>query len=242
MLRVTILLVALSAGAASPARSEHPEYARWMVETYHWGVMSSTSTLEGMEGVAFGNPQSHTEIDGTPYFYVSDMDQTMKDIAANPKVSYTLSSAESATDATCAIPVSATPLACKPPHAYVRRGRILCAGARRRACPPRFLVDLCSLSCSSHHLQTGGDPESPLCSRLNMVGTFTNVSGTSEGDTAQAALFAAHPSMTNWPASHGFFVGKLSIDSLWLINMYGGAAIIDTAEYHAAGNASAVAI
>jgi hypothetical protein len=75
-----------------------------------------------------------------------------------------------------------------------------------------------------------------------MVGKFTNVSGTSEGDAAQAALFAAHPSMANWPASHDFFVGKLAIDSLWLINMYGGAAIIDAAEYHAAGNASVVAI
>ena len=74
-----------------------------------------------------------------------------------------------------------------------------------------------------------------------MVGTFTNVSGTPEGDAAQAALFAAHPAMNNWPPSHDWFTGKLTIDSLWLINMFGGAAIIDAADYYAA-NTSAVVL
>jgi hypothetical protein len=42
MLHAVILFLAVSAGAAAPSRSEHPEYARWMVDNFDWGVMSST--------------------------------------------------------------------------------------------------------------------------------------------------------------------------------------------------------
>ena len=41
-------------------------------------------------------------------------------------------------------------------------------------------------------------------------------------------------SFKDYPTSHDFFVGKLEIDGLWLIDMFGGAAIIKPAEYFAA--------
>ena len=41
-------------------------------------------------------------------------------------------------------------------------------------------------------------------------------------------------SFRDYPTSHDFFVGKLEIDGLWLIDMFGGAAIIKPAEYFAA--------
>jgi hypothetical protein len=51
---------------------------------------------------------------------------------------------------------------------------------------------------------SGGDPESPPCTRLTLTGTFVNISGTDEAAVAQAALFERHPATKNWGPSAGF--------------------------------------
>jgi len=77
-----------------------------------------------------------------------------------------------------------------------------------------------------------GDPENPPCARLVLSGTVVKLAkGTAEEKTARAALLARHPSFANYPASHDFFVAKLEVDGVWLIDQYGGAAIIPPAEY-----------
>jgi len=80
--------------SSPPAYTQKPETARWMAHNLTFGVMSTTSVQ--YPGYAFGNPQSF--IDGSAdngtgrlYFYVSDLDASMKDIKANPTVSFTLS-------------------------------------------------------------------------------------------------------------------------------------------------------
>ena len=76
------------------------------------------------------------------------------------------------------------------------------------------------------------DPESPPCARLVLSGAVSKVvAGSHEDARAKAALFARHPSFKNLPASHGFFVAKLELDGIWLIDMFGGAAIIDPTAY-----------
>ena len=54
---------------------------------------------------------------------------------------------------------------------------------------------------------------------------------TTEEAMAKAALFKKHPSFENFPTGHGFYVARLDIDGLWLINFYGGAAIINPVDY-----------
>ena len=49
--------------------------------------MSTISSASDTAGAPFGNPQSHADVDGTIYYYVSSMDQSMRDIAANDQVS-----------------------------------------------------------------------------------------------------------------------------------------------------------
>jgi len=65
------------------------------------------------------------------------------------------------------------------------------------------------------------------------MGKFVNVTGTPEGGPAEAALFAAHPVMATWPSDHSWFIGKINILNLWLINIYGGADNISPDEYYA---------
>jgi hypothetical protein len=77
----------------------------------------------------------------------------------------------------------------------------------------------------------GGDPESPLCSRVAVLGAFINVTGTDEEAHAREALFALHPAMQLWPSDHNWLVFKLEVMQLWLVNIYGGAAIISASDY-----------
>ena len=42
-------------------------------------------------------------------------------------------------------------------------------------------------------------------------------------EAAKAALFTRHPEMASWPPGHGFKFMKLHIESLFLLDHYGGA-------------------
>mmetsp|Transcript_30951 Transcript_30951/g.62828 ORF Transcript_30951/g.62828 Transcript_30951/m.62828 type:complete len:194 (+) Transcript_30951:25-606(+) len=183
-LKCFLLTVLIVLGTAFSSRSNKVGWARQMVETYDWGILSTISTLPGLEGTPFGNPISIAQVEGTPYFYVSALDQSLKDIASNSHVSLTLSDAEA----------------------------------------------LKSPACGT--VPKAGDPESPLCSRLTISGTFLNISGTDEAPVAWEALVAAHPAMAAWPADHSWFIGKLEISNLWLINIFGGASIITPDQYY----------
>jgi len=56
-------------------------------------------------------------------------------------------------------------------------------------------------------------------------------SNSEEGATAQDAVFAAHPSFKRYPSGHDFFVAKLDIDGIWLIDHYGGATHMSVSKY-----------
>jgi len=86
-----------------------------------------------------------------------------------------------------------------------------------------------------------GDPENPPCARLVLSGDFVKLDDNStEAVSAQAALFDRHPAFANYPPGHDFFVGKLEIDSIWLIDIYGGATDMDVGKYLASSSEQAV--
>jgi hypothetical protein len=91
-----------------------------------------------------------------------------------------------------------------------------------------------SKDCSISHANAG-DPESPVCARLTLSGRLVEVNPDSEEYTlAQAAFFQRHPQMVTWPSEHNWIIAKLEIEDLWLINFYGGAAILSIEEYFSA--------
>uniref|UniRef100_G3SM52 Cellular repressor of E1A stimulateds 1 n=1 Tax=Loxodonta africana TaxID=9785 RepID=G3SM52_LOXAF len=77
----------------------------------------------------------------------------------------------------------------------------------------------------------GFDPQSPLCAHIMLSGSVTKVNET-EMDFAKHSLFTRHPEMKTWPSDHNWFVAKLNITNIWVLDYYGGAKIVTPAEYY----------
>lgn len=78
------------------------------------------------------------------------------------------------------------------------------------------------------------DAEDPRCARLSMSGRLVKVIDLNEIEIARTALIAKHPAMERWlemmgdPGNmHDFAFYKLDLEEIWLVDFYGGAAIID---------------
>ena len=92
-----------------------------------------------------------------------------------------------------------------------------------------------TLSEAARHNNTCGsvDPEDPRCAKLTLSGALRVCTGDDEA-TGRAALFARHPQMAKWPASHAFTVVELAIDDIWMIDFYGGGGAVDIGLYKVA--------
>ncbi|XP_006147097.1 protein CREG1 [Tupaia chinensis] len=77
----------------------------------------------------------------------------------------------------------------------------------------------------------GFDPQSPLCAHIMLSGTVTKV-GEAETDFAKQSLFIRHPEMKTWPSSHQWFIAKLNITNIWVLDYFGGPKIVTPAEYY----------
>lgn len=78
----------------------------------------------------------------------------------------------------------------------------------------------------------GIDPEDPRCTRLILSGKMRKVrEGTTEYIFAKAALFERHPSMAHFPPDHSWFVAKLKIAQVAMIDWFGGAKYIPVRDY-----------
>ena len=76
-----------------------------------------------------------------------------------------------------------------------------------------------------------GDPELPVCARLTMTGNLVEVTDSVEKAWAQDALFARHKSMSGWPGDHTWIVAKLEVKDIWMLDMFGGATVLDLDDY-----------
>ena len=92
-----------------------------------------------------------------------------------------------------------------------------------------------TLSEAARHNNTCGsvDPQDPRCAKLTLSGALRVCTGDDEA-TGRAALFARHPQMAKWPASHAFTVVELAIDDIWMIDFYGGGSAVDLGLYKVA--------
>ncbi|KAJ1401933.1 protein CREG1 [Ochromonadaceae sp. CCMP2298] len=76
------------------------------------------------------------------------------------------------------------------------------------------------------------DPENPRCARVVFSGKFVAVTEPAEHKFAKDALFERHPEMASWPADHSWKVHRVDLAEVWLIDIYGGASVVDVGEYY----------
>jgi hypothetical protein len=100
---------------------------------------------------------------------------------------------------------------------------------------PRCSFTLSEIS-TSYCEEQGLDPESPPCARLTFIGKYRNATE-AEIPIARAAMFERHPIMRNWSTQgdfHNFHFTTMDLETIWLVDMYGGAAIISPQDYYSA--------
>jgi len=79
------------------------------------------------------------------------------------------------------------------------------------------------------------DPQDPLCAHLILTGQIEKVApGSPEEALARAALFARHPEMEQWPEGHDWYVARLAVKHIYLLDYFGGAKVVAVEEYFAA--------
>ncbi len=77
------------------------------------------------------------------------------------------------------------------------------------------------------------DAEDPRCARLSLNGRLVQVTKESdEMEVAKTAMFSRHPVMKTWyngaaEDMHQFGFWKLDLEEIWLVDFFGGAALID---------------
>ncbi|KAK5649497.1 hypothetical protein RI129_000526 [Pyrocoelia pectoralis] len=76
------------------------------------------------------------------------------------------------------------------------------------------------------------DPEDPRCGRLILIGQFEKLDNTtSEYAFAKNALYSRHPAMRIWPKVHKFYIGKLVIENIIILNDFGGEVMVKVEDY-----------
>ncbi|KAG7309994.1 hypothetical protein JYU34_004517 [Plutella xylostella] len=167
-----------------PDHKELIPMARYVLHNSDWASIATISVLPAITGFPFTNVKSIVDgslanSTGVPYFYMSPLDFTARDLAQNSRVTV-----------------------------------------------------LVSLEESGYCLKKAWDPEDPRCTRLMLSGKMKRVKeGTPEYIFAKAALFERHPSMADFPPDHNWFVAKLKIVQIAMVDWFGGAKYIPVRDY-----------
>jgi len=215
-------------------RPERPDWrdkaatARWMVHTIDYGVLSTLSSQrldDADDGsglvIPFGNVYSFVDgpwsnATGTPYFYGTYMDQSFADMKQNPWASLALTEASLLGSS------------------HTTDGKNMDDDDDDD--DDKALRKACSIPTST---LLKGDPENPVCARITLRGRLEEVPRDSnEFVVIQAAFFERHPQMRDWPVDHKWVIAKLVLRDLWLVDYYGGAAVIDPETYYGSSSSS----
>lgn len=95
------------------------------------------------------------------------------------------------------------------------------------------------LYCSKH----GIDPMEPTCARIMISGSAVKLEeGTDEYKSGQNAFFSRHPAAQHWLDTHNFFLCKLDIVQIAVLDYYGGPHYVNVTDYYNADSVSSVAI
>jgi len=96
---------------------------------------------------------------------------------------------------------------------------------------PRASITM-SLAQGDYCKKNNLDPEDPRCAHIILTGKMVKIDENSdEYKFAHEGLFSRHPAMNTWPAEHGWFIGKLDIEGIMLLDFFGGVITVEIEDY-----------
>jgi len=91
-----------------------------------------------------------------------------------------------------------------------------------------------SLAQGDYCKKMGYDPEDPRCAHIIITGKILKLDADEDAEEynfAHDGLFSRHPEMKTWPANHGWFVAKMEVENILLLDYFGGAKTIEIDDY-----------
>jgi hypothetical protein len=209
-----------TASSSRPNWRDKAATARWMVHTIDYGVLSTISSRFVVEDAeSTSNSNNNNAMMGVPfgnvYSFVDGKNASGTPYFYGTYMDQSLSDMQH--NAAASLTLTEASLLSKSPSDDT---------AMRQACS----------------IHGPGDPENPVCARLTLTGTLTEVPPESrEFATIRANLLERHPQMNDWPIDHDWVIVKLVLQHIWLIDYYGGATVLDPTTYYNAAFAAASA-
>ncbi|XP_019871608.1 protein CREG1 [Aethina tumida] len=97
---------------------------------------------------------------------------------------------------------------------------------------------MASLAEESYCKTKNFDPQDPRCAKVMMSGRLVKIPQSSEEYMfGKQALFDKHPSMKDWPTNHNFYVAKIDLEQIEVLDFFGGIKHVTIDDYFKA-NAS----
>lgn len=94
------------------------------------------------------------------------------------------------------------------------------------------LTVLLSMDQDLYCSQRGVDPMEPTCARIMISGRAVKLEeGDDEFDFGNNAMFSRHPASKKWLSTHNFFLCKLEITQIAVLDWYGGPHYVTVEEY-----------
>lgn len=78
------------------------------------------------------------------------------------------------------------------------------------------------------------DPMEPTCARAMISGNVNEVVEGKEKDSAQKIFLKRHPAGANWIQTHEFYLCKLNIENIYVLDFYGGPHQVSAEDYYKA--------
>ncbi|XP_022909089.1 protein CREG1 [Onthophagus taurus] len=91
---------------------------------------------------------------------------------------------------------------------------------------------MCSLAEGNYCERNDYDPQDPRCAKLMITGRMIKPkSGSDDYNFGLESLTYKHPAIKYWPTDHGFYVAKIDIDQIGVLDFFGGIKYITPEEY-----------
>ncbi|XP_017772578.1 PREDICTED: protein CREG1-like [Nicrophorus vespilloides] len=85
------------------------------------------------------------------------------------------------------------------------------------------------------------DPQDPRCGRLIISGELSKLDETTdEYKMAKNDLFIRHPIMEEWMKVHNFYIAKINIKNILILDNFGGAKTVTVDDYYNANDYSSI--